>query len=458
MGSQKEIYVHFLGAAGTVTGSKYLVDTGDYQLMIDCGLFQGLKKLRALNWIYPTVQIENIDAIILTHGHMDHSGYIPRMIKGGYKGPVYGTSPTLDIAEIILKDSAKIQEEEADRANRKGYTKHDPAKPLYTVKDAEKSIEHFSILAEGEWIELFPGIRIRLNYVGHIIGATFIELEIRGKVLVFSGDIGREEDLLMFPPKKPVTADYLFLESTYGDRLHAEKDPMEELREVITKTLRKAGTLIIPSFAVERTQTLMYLLWKLRQESKIPGVPMIMDSPMGANVLKVFKTNMDWHKLPMNECIDMCNMFTIVDDFEQTIKIIEDKNPKIVIAGSGMVSGGRVLSYLQKYLSMPETSVLLTGFQAEGTRGRALLRGTHELKIYGKYYPVKAEIFSMESLSAHADQGELVRWVNQLERAPKKVFVTHGEPAASESLRIKMESEYGWSVYQPELYEIIKLD
>lgn len=458
MEDQKKISVHFLGAAGTVTGSKYLVDTGDYQFMIDCGLFQGLKKLRTLNWIYPTVEITNIDAVLLTHGHMDHSGYIPRLVRGGYKGPIYGTVPSLDIAEIILKDSAKIQEEEAERANRKGYSKHDPAKPLYTVKDAERSIQQFRPLEEGKWIELFPDIRFKFNYVGHIIGATFIEVDIRGKILVFSGDIGREEDLLMYPPKKPQYADYLFLESTYGDRLHSKTDPMVELQDVVMTTLRKGGTLIIPSFAVERTQTLMYLLWKLRKESKIPGVSMIMDSPMGANVLKVFKSHSDWHKLPLNECVDMCGMFTIVEDFEETIHILQDKTPKIVIAGSGMLSGGRVLSYLQQYIGKPETSILLTGFQAEGTRGRALLRGAHELKIYGKFYSVNAEVFSMESLSAHADQGELLRWVEDLKKPPKKIFLVHGEPGASETLRVKLETDYGWNIHQPELYEIIELE
>ncbi|MDH5379495.1 MAG: MBL fold metallo-hydrolase [Cyclobacteriaceae bacterium] len=451
---KNNITIHFLGAAGTVTGSKYLIDTGERKIMIDCGLFQGLKKLRLLNWDYLPVNIEEIDTVLLTHGHMDHTGYLPRLVKMGFKKTIQGTSPTLDIAAIILRDSAKIQEEEAEKTNKEGYSKHKPAEPLYDLKDAEKAISHFKPVPEGEWIELFEGIKARFQYNGHIIGATFIELDIYGKRFVFSGDIGRKEDLLMRPPKKPERADVLFIESTYGDRLHPKEDLESKLKEIILHTIKKGGTLIIPSFAVERTQTLMYLLWQLREKKAIPEIPMIMDSPMGANVLNVFHMHREWHKLPVDDCTKMCHTFRIIRDFKETWEVIDNKNTKIVIAGSGMISGGRVLTYLQQYLRKPETSVLLAGFQVEGTRGRALLEGASELKIYGKYYEVKAEVFNLQVLSAHADQTELLDWLSEIKNAPEKVFITHGEQQSADTFRVKLKDVYGWNCIIPELYSI----
>ncbi|MFX3626057.1 MAG: MBL fold metallo-hydrolase RNA specificity domain-containing protein [bacterium] len=452
--SNKNITIHFLGAAGTVTGSKYLVDTGERKIMIDCGLFQGLKKLRLLNWDYLPVNVEEIDMVLLTHGHMDHTGFLPRMVKMGFNKSIQGTAPTLDIAKIILRDSAKIQEEEAEKANREGYSKHSPAKPLYDLKDAEQAIAHFQPVPEGEWLNLFDGIRVRFQYNGHIIGATFIELDIQGKRFVFSGDIGRKQDLLMRSYKKPEKADVLFIESTYGNRLHPKEDLETKLKEIVNHTVEKSGTLIIPSFAVERTQTLMYLLWQLQQKKAIPGIPLIMDSPMGANVLNVFHKHREWHKLSVDGCAKMCNTFRIVKEFRETWEVIDNKKPKIVIAGSGMVSGGRVLTYLQQYLRYPETSILLAGFQAEGTRGRKLLEGASELKIYGKYYEVKAEVFNLQVLSAHADQSELLDWMSEIKNAPEKVYIVHGESQSADAFRVKVKDTYGWDCTMPELYSI----
>ena len=369
------IKIHFLGAAGTVTGSKYLIDTGQYKIMVDCGLFQGLKKLRLLNWDSLPVKMNEIDTVLLTHGHMDHTGYLPRLVKMGFNKTIQGTAPTLDVAEIILRDSAKIQEEEAERANKEGYSKHSPAKPLYDLKDAEKTIAHFKPVPEGEWFELFEGIQARFQYNGHIIGATFIELDIHGKRFVFSGDIGRKEDLLMRPYKKPEKADVLFIESTYGDRLHPKEDLEAKLKKIILHTIEKGGTLIIPSFAVERTQTLMYLLWQLQEKKIIPNIPMIMDSPMGANVLNVFHNHKGWHKLSKEDCKRMCDIFHIVKEYKETWEVIDDKRPKIVIAGSGMMSGGRVLTYLQQYLSRSETSVLLAGFKQKVQEDESYWKG-----------------------------------------------------------------------------------
>lgn len=455
---KQNIQIHFLGASETVTGSKYLIDTGDIKILIDCGLFQGVKKLRLMNWDYLSVRANEIDIVLLTHGHLDHTGYLPRLVKNGFNGAILGTSPTLDIAEIILKDSGKIQEEDAERANKEGFSSHTPAEPLYTLKDAEKAISHFSGAEAGVWISLYEGIKVRFQYNGHIIGATFIELDIHGKRYVFSGDIGRKEDLLMRTPKKPTKADVLFIESTYGDRLHPEEDLEKDLKKIINDTFEKGGTLIIPSFAVERAQTLMYLLWQLRLKKDIPDILMVMDSPMGANVLNVFHKHHEWHKLSLDECTEMCNAFLIVEDFRETWEIIDLKKPKIVIAGSGMITGGRVLTYLQQYIDRPETTVLLAGYQAEGTRGRQLLEGAAELKIYGKYYPVKAAIHNIHSLSAHADQGELIDWLSDIEKAPEKIFIIHGEPQAADALRVKIKDTYGWTAQVPELYTIEHID
>ncbi|WP_090244791.1 MBL fold metallo-hydrolase RNA specificity domain-containing protein [Lishizhenia tianjinensis] len=454
MNASDKISLHFLGAAGTVTGSKYLIEVRDKKIMVDCGLFQGLKKLRQLNWDYLPVNVAEIDAVVLTHGHMDHTGYLPRLIKMGYKNAIYGTAPTLDIAEIILRDSAKIQEEEADRANKEGYSKHNPSVPLYDLTDAEKAIHHFKALPEGEWITLFDQIEIRFQYNGHIIGATFIEMNVYGKRFVFSGDIGRKEDLLMRPYKKPQKADILFIESTYGDRIHPKENLYEKIEKIVNHTVQKGGTLIIPSFAVERTQTLMYILWQLKKKGLIPEIPLIMDSPMGANVLKVFHNHKSWHKLSSEECAAMCDAFTIVQEYRETWEVIDDKRPKIVIAGSGMMTGGRVLTYLQQYVGLPETSVLVAGFQADGTRGKKLLNGCLSLKIYGKYYEVKAEVFEIQTLSAHADQAELIDWMSEISNTPEQVFIIHGEAHAADTFRVRLTDTYNWNCYIPELYEI----
>lgn len=454
---KNNINIHFLGAAGTVTGSKFLIETGEHKILVDCGLFQGLKELRLKNWDQPPVNVPEIDAVVLTHGHMDHTGYLPRLMKLGYKGPIHGTRPTLEIAEIILRDSAKIQEEEAKKANQEGYSKHHPAEPLYDLKDAEQAIARFNSLNEDVWIELFPEVNIRFQYNGHIIGSTFIEMDIKGKRFVFSGDIGRKEDQLLRPPKKPKKADVLFIESTYGDRLHSEEDLEERLKQIINNTYANGGTLIIPSFAVERTQTLMYVIWKLRQRHAIPDMPFVMDSPMGANVLKVFNDNRKWHTLTPQEYTGMCDMFRIVKSYKETWEIINKNKPKIVIAGSGMISGGRVLTYLQNYIGKPETTVLLAGFQAEGTRGRKLLEGGAELKIYGKHYQVEAEIVNLEVLSAHADQAGLLDWMSEIENTPERIFIVHGENTAATVFKEKIKERYDWDATVAELYSIVEI-
>ncbi|MFA7274744.1 MAG: MBL fold metallo-hydrolase [Crocinitomicaceae bacterium] len=449
--------IHFLGASGSVTGSKYLLQISGKKILIDCGLFQGLKNLRELNWEYLPIKASEIDAVLLTHGHLDHVGYVPRLVKMGYKGPIYGTSPTLEIAGIILLDSGRIQEESAEKANEEGFTKHEPAEALYTEKEAEAAIEHFQSMPEGDWVDLFDDIKVRFQYNGHILGATFIEIEAAGKRFVFSGDIGRKEDYLLRSPKKPVKADYLFLETTYGDRLHPNEDIEQMLIDIISRTIAKGGSLLIPSFAVERTQTLMFILSKLKKENRIPNIPMFMDSPMGDRVLKVFKSNQIWHKRSHQEVDEMIENFRIVKKYEETWEIIDNPESKIVIAGSGMITGGRILTYLKQYLDRPETSVLLVGYQAEGTRGRALLEGAAELKIQGKYIPVKAEIFNSQSLSSHADQMELLDWLSEMQLQPEKTFLIHGENLARDAFRLKLKDTLNWSCELPELWSIVEI-
>ena len=450
-------WLHFLGAAGTVTGSKFLIEHGDKKILVDCGMFQGLKKLRELNWEYPPVDPKTIDVVLLTHAHLDHCGYLPRLVKQGFKGKIYSTAASLDIAEIILKDSARIQEEDAERANKSDYSKHKPAEALYDLDDVEKTLKHFVEINEGEWNTFYKDIRFRYQYNSHILGSCFIELELNNKTWVFSGDVGRDDDLLLPPAKRPTKADYLFIETTYGDRIHPEEDLFFEIEKVVKETVAKGGTLIIPSFAVERTQTLMYVLWQLKLQNRIPDIPLIMDSPMGANVLKVFERSRNLHKLSVDECNRMCNQFKIVEEFKESLTYIHSSYPKVVIAGSGMITGGRVLAYLQHYLEKHSTTVLLAGFQAEGTRGRKLQDGIDELKIYGHYYKVNAEVRHLKSLSAHADRDELIEWLSEIKNMPEKVFLIHGEAKASDAFRVKLADVKKWDSIIPELFQIIEI-
>ncbi len=451
------VKVHFLGASGTVTGSKFCLETDEQNILIDCGMFQGRKDLRRSNWEPLPFSADLIDVVLLTHGHLDHTGYLPRLVKAGFKGKIIGTAPTLAITKIILLDSAKINEEEAEIANKEGYSKHRPALPLYNMRDAENAIALFRAEEINQWTQLSENIRYRFRYNGHIIGSTFIEIEISGKRFVFSGDVGRPNDILLDPPVKPEWADFLFLESTYGNKLHPQDKVEDRLVALVNKTLYERGNLLIPSFAVERLQSLMYLFWKLYKKNKIPNIPIFIDSPMGNNVLSIFERFPNWHKLSPNEYKAMCAHVNIIDSYRQTWETIDDPRPKIVIAGSGMVTGGRILTYLQQLVDNPNTNVLLVGYMAEGTRGRALLDGVQELKIFGKYYSVKASIHHEESLSAHADQKELIDWMDSIKNIPERVFLIHGEQEALLEFKIKIVDVYKWHVHIPEIFETVEL-
>lgn len=451
------VKVHFLGGANTVTGSKFLLEVFEKKILVDCGVFQGLKELREENWKAFSVNPKEIDFVLLTHGHLDHVGYLPRLYKQGFRGRILGTAPTLAITEIILKDSAKIHEEEAKKAAEEKYSKHAVVLPFYTEEDVDSTLKLFEFIEEGERVELFKNITCRFLYNGHIIGATFIELDVNEKRFVFSGDIGRENDYLLEAPKKPMWADYLFLESTYGYKLHPKENIETVLSQIVKEVIQEKGDLIIPSFAVERLQTLMYILWKLYKENKIPNIPIYVDSPMGNNVLSVFKQFSKWHKLTKSECDAMCSHINIVQSFKETWEVIDKPKSKIIIAGSGMVTGGRILTYLKQMIDDPLTTILLVGYQAEGTRGRQLQEGCHEIKFFGKYFPVRAKVKTIESLSAHADQVEIISWIDDIKNIPEEVFLIHGEPTALNTLRVKLKEVKKWMVTIPKLNDVVEL-
>lgn len=456
--SNSKIKVYFLGAAGTVTGSKYLIEANGNKILIDCGLFQGVKELRKLNWENLPIDVSEIDIVLLTHGHLDHTGYLPRLYMQGFRGSIYGTYPTLDIAEIILKDSAKIQEQEAKRANEERYSKHNPAKPLYDLRDVVKTFKHFKGVPPSQWINLFDNIKARFQYNGHILGATYIELDVYGKRLLFSGDIGRKNDLLLYPPLKPKKANFLFIESTYGGKIHPEEiETIPKIEQLINETISQGGSVFIPSFSVERAQLMMLILWKLSKEGRIPKVPMIMDSPMGTDVLKLFYSTRDWHKLEESDFLDMCSSFIIVSEYKETLELRKDNKPKIVIAGSGMLTGGRMLNYLELQATNPKNLLIFVGFQAEGTRGRKLLDGEREIKIYGQSITFNMNIVEVEGLSAHADQVELIDWLSKIKKPPQKVFIVHGEEESAIAFQEKLQQTKNWNSEIPTLFSTIDL-
>ncbi len=430
----------FLGGASTVTGSKILLEVNFKKILIDCGLFQGLKELRLKNWEELPIKMDELDAVLLTHAHLDHSGYLPMLTKNGYFGPIYCTEPTKDLTKIILLDSAKIQEEDARKANEYSFTKHKPAEPLYDIHDAKQVIDYLSPIKLNEWFEIDTSIRFKFVNSGHILGSTSIILEANGKIIVFSGDIGRKEPILLPPYEYIEKADYLIIESTYGNRLHKETTIEDDLLHYITKTFDKKGILIVPTFSVERAQEIIYLLSKLKRANKLPNIPIYLDSPMGVNATEVYYKHKDSHKLSDADIKSMMETVHLISDINQSKAVVNDSNPKIVLAGSGMITGGRVLMYLEKLISQPKNSVLIVGYQAEGTRGKALLSGDREIKFFGKYHKINAEVFKINAFSGHADQNELLDWLSKIKEPPALTFINHGEPHQSQSLKTKLKT------------------
>jgi metallo-beta-lactamase family protein len=450
MASDKNISIQFLGAAGTVTGSKHLLKTPDGDFLIDCGLFQGLKELRLRNWQPLPVDMSRIRHVLLTHAHLDHCGHLPLLYKQGFNGKIYCSAPTRDLTEIILRDSAKIQEEDSQLANRNGFSKHQPAEPLYTEHDVEKILSEFVLVKQHEPVELTKNIHATWHSNAHILGSAYIEINCFGKTFVFSGDLGRPQSALL-PSPSPIlkNADYIIMESTYGDRLHPATSTQDELANVIVDTIQRKGNLLIPSFAVGRAQELMHIINELKKANRIPNIPVFMDSPMGANATDIFRAHPSWHKLSIEQCNSIFQDVTIISNFQDTLKVIEDRRNKIVIAASGMLTGGRVLSYLEHYLENERNTILFVGFQSEGTRGRAMLHGSHEVKIHGKYFRVVAQVKSIGSMSGHADQKEMLDWLKGVASPPQTIFLVHGENASREAFRLKIETDLKWKVMLP---------
>ncbi len=454
------VKIQFLGATQTVTGSKHVLKTPDMNIMVDCGLFQGLKDLRLKNWNPLPIDISTIDVLVLTHAHLDHCGYIPLLVKAGFKGEIIMTPPTRDLVRIILMDSAKINEEDARQANVEGYTKHHPALPLYTVKDVEKTFKHFNIRNEETWIELSPNISFRYLKNGHILGSVMIDFKCFGKSILFSGDLGRQQSELLDPPTCLVRTDFLIMESTYGDRNHTMDSPRDEMANAVNMVQQQNGTLIIPSFAVGRAQEVMRILSILRRDEMIPDIPIYLDSPMGIDATEVMFKYPGWHKLVVSDCLDMYKDVNLVQNYGETLDLLKDKRAKVVIAASGMLSGGRVLNYLMQHISDPSTIVLFVGYQGEGTRGRDLLEGAEQIKIHGKFCKVGAKIMEIPSMSAHADQQEMLEWLGHFQKKPQKIFLVHGEQTAQETFkkvieeRLKMDVEIPVMSQEFELFKV----
>lgn len=447
----------FLGGTGTVTGSKYLLEHKGRRLLVDAGLYQGLKQLRLRNWDSFPVAPSEIDAIVLTHAHLDHSGFIPRLVQLGFRGRVYCTSATRDLCSLILPDSGRLLEEEADFANRHGFSKHHPALPLYTEQDAQAALRHFTSREFDEGFEPVPGVRVQLRRAGHLLGAASVRVEWEGRSILFSGDLGRANDVLMVPPALPDAADTVVIESTYGDRAHADADPLTELATVINRTAARGGIVVIPSFAVGRAQAVIYCLHLLRQQHRIPDLPAFLNSPMAADATHIYREHRAEHRLTPEQCEAMCSAARIVNSVEESKRLNDMRFPAIIISASGMASGGRVLHHLKAFAPDDRNSILFAGFQAAGTRGAAMVSGARSVKIHGQQVPIRAEVTQLDSLSAHADRDELLAWIGALPSAPQRVFVTHGEPVAADALRQAIEERHHWPCSVPEYRDTVEL-
>lgn len=449
--------LEFLGATGTVTGSKYLVRAGTKKLLVDCGLFQGFKQLRLRNWAPLPIEPAEVDAVVLTHAHLDHSGYLPLFVRQGFAGRILCTPATRDLCEILLPDSGRLQEEEAQYANRRGYSKHRPALPLYTEQEALASLERFAPLAFGTDVELGDGLSLRLSPAGHMLGAATVRLSHAGQSLVFSGDLGRPEDLILVPPAPLEPTDYLVIESTYGNRRHDPSDPKDALERVLNRTFERGGVVVIPSFAVGRAQTLMYLIHLLKAQGRIADVPVFLNSPMAVDATKIFHNHRGEHRLSPVECDAMCAAAKIVRSPEESKRLNQRHGPMVLIAGSGMATGGRVVHHLKAFVPDERNTVLFVGYQAGGTRGAALVGGASAIKIHGEYVPVRAEVAVIDNLSGHADYAEILDWLRPLAAAPRRVFITHGEPDAADAMRRHVAEALGWDVHVPDYLERVAL-
>lgn len=449
----------FLGATGTVTGSKYLLTSDQYRVLIDCGLFQGLKQLRLKNWAQLPIKPVDVDAVVLTHAHIDHTGYLPLFVKNGFSGKVYCTEATRDLCKILLPDSAHLQEEEAEYANRRGFSKHHPALPLYTREDAFKALELLTPVPFDQDVNIGDDLTLRYYPNGHILGSAFARIHNKRTSVLFSGDIGRPNNILMKAPMRVKQADYLLLESTYGNRLHERDDPMLKLANIINRTVKRKGVVLIPVFAVGRAQELLYYIHLLKASGAIDDhIPVYLNSPMAVDATAIFSKHRGEHRLSKEEVAALNRTAHIVNSVEESRALNQMKGPMIILSASGMASGGRVVHHLKAFAPKSNNTILFAGFQAEGTRGAALVAGAEEIKIHGEYVPVKASVEFISNLSAHADYAEILDWLRGFESAPKKTFIVHGEPLAADGMRRHIEEQLRWRTEVAEYLETVNLD
>jgi metallo-beta-lactamase family protein len=467
------LHITFLGAARTVTGSKHLLETNGRRVLIDCGLFQGLKELRERNWHALPVRASSIDAVVLTHAHLDHCGFLPRLVAQGFRGRIFCTPATAALTRIVLADAAKIQEEDAERANRRGYTRHAPALPLFTEADAARAVTQLQPVGYERPMPVAPGITAEFIVAGHLLGSAYARVrdESSGKTLLFGGDLGRFDRPILPDPAFVESADVLLVESTYGDRLHQPDDDGEHLASIVVRTIERGGKVIIPSFALGRVEELLYWIDRLEQQRRIPTVPVYVDSPMASEVLAEYRRRLtdlepdpppaggaDGRAAAERELCHFCTAkLTVVSTIAQSRAVQESAAPAIVISSSGMATGGRVLHHLARTLPDARNTVLFAGYQAPGTRGRLLRDGARSVRMHGRDVPVAAEVDALESMSAHADAGEILRWLRGFTAAPAITFLVHGEPSAMDALGARIQAELGWTIRTPGYADKIEL-
>lgn len=451
------VKIGFWGAAGTVTGSRFLVDTESSRVLVDCGLFQGGKPLRARNWEPFPVDPASIDAVVLTHAHVDHSGYLPALVRDGFAGPIWCTRATADLCELLLRDSAMLQEEEAFYANKHRTSKHRPALPLFDIDDAEKALELFQTRMFDHQFPVTDDVSAIFGRAGHILGAGSVRLSDGQVSVLFSGDVGRADDPVMRPPDPPRAADLIVVESTYGDRTHDHRDPFEAIALVARATLERGGILLIPTFAVGRSQMILHILAELRRDGRIPNVPIYLNSPMAIDATDLMLRHHSEHTLTEEDCARIFHGVYFTRTVDESKALTAASGPMIILSASGMATGGRVLHHLRQVLPDPNNTVLFVGHQVEGTRGHALINNATPIRIYGQDVHVRAEIRHLDALSAHADSEELIRWLGELGTPPQDVAIVHGEPVAAEAFRVRLRADLGWSGFVAEHGQVVEV-
>ena len=443
----------FLGAARTVTGSRHLLEVDGQRILIDCGLFQGLKELRLRNWAPMPIPPETIDCVVLTHAHIDHCGSLPRLVSQGFKGPIYCTAGTADLCGLVLPDAAHLQEEDAKFANKRGYSKHQPALPLYTEADAAEALSRLRPSPFGKKVAIVDGFQVEFINAGHLLGSSYVKLtrsDNSSAGILFGGDLGRYNRPILPDPSPGVDADVLLVESTYGDRVHPDEDDGQALARIVTETHARGGKVIIPAFAIGRVEELLYWLFKLEDQGRLPELPIYVDSPMAIKGIGFYQAHTDELDKEIHAVRRKLPRFTPINSARESKALVENDRPAVIIASSGMATGGRVVHHLFAGLPDPRNTVLFVGFQAAGTRGRQLVDGAQHVKIFGQHVPVHARIEKIDGLSSHADAAEIIRWLRTFPRPPKMTYLVHGEILAQDALRLRIAKELGWHVEVPQ--------